>query len=351
MRALVFRSVFFLATIMNGVFSPAMESILNIEFGTPEEHDGALFIEDCQTVARDAGLPLLPSKIVKIVLAPDTDPSTISTTVRMSGLTDLLPVDIAPAPHQQPLGLPGQNSGAVKKAAVYSRDAFFPEQFYRVLGTEISHGYPVLLLEIFPVRWNPVSKEAVAAARAKVVVRSDGGRGKKMPETYRGLTRDRLDVARLVENPGALGRIPVSKSYRATDREYLIITSSSMLSAFQTLADHRGAVDGFSTHVEDIGTILSTFTGRDDAEKLKNYIKDSYLNHGTSFRFDFVSAGERFPTSMRISRPIFIMPPWMGTGMPMGTVTGERPGMTSISCPRLQWVGSAQGTRPRQAGR
>ena len=53
----------------------------------------------------------------------------------------------------------------------------------------------------------------------------------------------------------------------------------------QTLADHRASGEGgsFKTHVALIEDIDQTVSGQDLAQKMRNYIRDSYQNYGTEY--------------------------------------------------------------------
>ncbi len=69
------------------------------------------------------------------------------------------------------------------------------------------------------------------------------------------------------------------------DRVYLVITTSDMAEAFTTLTNYRETEKGgsYTTHIETMEFIEANYEGADRAEKVRNYIKYSYKNHGTRF--------------------------------------------------------------------
>ncbi len=69
------------------------------------------------------------------------------------------------------------------------------------------------------------------------------------------------------------------------DRVYLVITTSDMADAFITLTNYRETEKGgsYTTHIETMEFIEANYEGVDRAEKVRNYIKYSYKNHGTRF--------------------------------------------------------------------
>ncbi len=61
----------------------------------------------------------------------------------------------------------------------------------------------------------------------------------------------------------------------ATSMNYIIVTNKTLEPEMQRLADYKNAT-GVSTHVELIEDILATYTGVDDAEALRNALKDYF---------------------------------------------------------------------------
>ncbi|KAA3634210.1 MAG: T9SS C-terminal target domain-containing protein [Calditrichaeota bacterium] len=61
--------------------------------------------------------------------------------------------------------------------------------------------------------------------------------------------------------------------------EYLIVTNQELSEAFSELASYKNQI-GISTEISLIDDILASSTGRDDAEKLRNYLKEFYNNGG-----------------------------------------------------------------------
>lgn len=250
---------------------------LKLDAGTPR-------MVGTQTIAK-AGSPLLPIRSLRILLPPGTSAEDIKIHVKMEGL-HRINLEVPPAPAQRPIGIRSPDLPTKADPAIYERDALYPGTNYHIAGLTMSHGYEILLLEVYPVRWNPVQGEAWIATSAKIVIATGANSAKRRrPDpNFRGLTRDAEEVSLLVDNPLDIRDYPPSKSSSSRDDwEYLIVTSASMLSTFQNLADHRASVDGMSTHIETMDTITSSYSGRDDAEKLRNFVIDAYTNHNTRY--------------------------------------------------------------------
>lgn len=72
----------------------------------------------------------------------------------------------------------------------------------------------------------------------------------------------------------------LSAGFSAANPEFIIITNQALSSEMKRLAEYRGAT-GVSSEVRLIENILSNYSGIDDAEALRNYLKDAYANGAT----------------------------------------------------------------------
>lgn len=95
---------------------------------------------------------------------------------------------------------------------------------------------------------------------------------------------DRIIVAEELIDPKQL---PASENYESNrsrsmatssaTMKYLIVTSRSLAESFERLAQYKTSL-GLPAKVAMIDNILSAWSGRDDAEKLRNYLKQSYVD-------------------------------------------------------------------------
>ncbi|MCA1986923.1 MAG: C25 family cysteine peptidase, partial [Desulfovibrio sp.] len=98
--------------------------------------------------------------------------------------------------------------------------------------------------------------------------------------------RDLQDVLNLLDNGDAFpfelqkDAVPLDSS-----RQFLVITTNALKSAFTPLLTHRASAagGGFTTYIATVEDISSSQSGRDLAEKIRNFIKSCYTNYGTQF--------------------------------------------------------------------
>lgn len=68
----------------------------------------------------------------------------------------------------------------------------------------------------------------------------------------------------------------------ASDWEYLLVSSQTLLPSFQPIVSLRSS-QGLNVHTMVLENTLPAYPGRDEAEKLRNLIKDGWKNHGTRY--------------------------------------------------------------------
>ncbi|MEF8874016.1 MAG: C25 family cysteine peptidase [Candidatus Thermoplasmatota archaeon] len=142
-------------------------------------------------------------------------------------------------------------------------------------------GYRVLTLRLKPVEYYPKKGEVWSYDSADVQIELQ--EGKRVNELYRGLEKDRKMINDMIDETDHLYTYPDpgSKDTMA-EVEYLMVTTSSLESSFQTLIDQKED-RGISTAVELVSDIESSYTGDDTQEKIRNCIEDYYNNNGTVY--------------------------------------------------------------------
>jgi hypothetical protein len=161
---------------------------------------------------------------------------------------------------------------------IYNSNNWYPDKVFEVVGVESFRGFTILNVNLYPVQYQP--KAGKVKFYEKLTVEVQFGKAMKN-KLYRGLKADKADVAGLVDNPEVAGTYGDGPAPLATE-EYIIVTSSTLSSTFQTLATHKaGYVNGASVY--DTTWIYANYTGNDNQDKIRNFIIDKYTNNGTKY--------------------------------------------------------------------
>ena len=200
----------------------------------------------------EEGFPSLPGLPWSIHLPAGEKAISIASNAIWETIADNIVIPPLPAP--TPLIPDVEVTSARAVDEVYSFDGFWPLEPAQLTGTGFRNGLPEAEVLVFPLRWNPVTGELQKLVSLEIEIRT----------------------APLADRPFCSG---------AKDDDFkrmLIVTDSSLESIFQLLADRR-TDQGILTEVVTMDAVYATSSGRDDAEKLRNFVKDYYTVNGLDF--------------------------------------------------------------------
>lgn len=149
-------------------------------------------------------------------------------------------------------------------------------------------GFTIMTLEVSPLSLINRSLYRYNKCNIRITL----GDSKPNP-LYRGIISDHEEIRNIVINPEVLSTYPIANGLKnKSEIKYLIITKSQLLDPFISLKKHKES-RYVSTRIETIENISSKYSGVDLPEKIRNCIKDYYLNHSTRF---VLLAGDTFDT-------------------------------------------------------
>ena len=235
------------------------------------------------------GSPILPVKVSRILIGNNENIVAVNVTksdfIALSGnyLIDF-------AKESVPFEVSNIARPTEADSTIYGSDSYYPAEIFKTEGIGLLHGAAIAETAIYPVSYNPVTGKIGYYNSITVTITTEELNGAASPteETVsRNLASDRAQILALVDNADDAETIMplTSGAPAAFDRQYLIITTADMVSAFQQLADFRSSEQGggFTTYIETIDNITSEYGGVDRAEQIRNFIIDCYENHGTTY--------------------------------------------------------------------
>ncbi len=275
-------------------FEVAVDYNLNKPVTSIVDESTRVSIPDCGIHHRK-GAPLLPFKTAKILIPSNraVDEILVTTVGRIESTTIKYPVEFGRTP--LPVGRPNhrlarQAANDAPDRSIYDADALYPSNQVELVSIQYFHGYAVAVIRLFPVRYNPVRNQLYFSPDMMVAVklsRSTTTSPSQMAPSV--LTSHRAIVADFVDNPALLDELVLSSDFGAEPLaayDYLLVTDAAFTNAFQPLVDQKIA-GGLSVQVETIDSILSSYAGVDDAEKLRNYLIYAY----DTWRIQYVLLG------------------------------------------------------------
>ncbi len=238
------------------------------------------------------GEPVLPVGVAKVLLPYGEEIESVEV---IAGERVAIEGSYRVEPGQLPLPLSFQGPYAPipPKEEIYSSPQAYPGSYYRIVTVQLLCGHRVAFIDLYPVEYLPAQGKlywyrsfrlrVVTVPSAEAMVSS-----RRMLKRALGVLQR---VRGLVDNPGEMssyqGIKPLTPSHSsliAPDEgyRYVIITNGELSSYFQPLADfHTGR--GIKAGVFLVEDIYNGYEGRDNQEKVRNFIIEAYQNWGTEW--------------------------------------------------------------------
>ena len=222
-----------------------------------------------------AGQPSLPWHSISLMLPQGQEALSIEVELSdfqtMEGSYNLFPYQTA-ITYSDPV-----RRQFVKDESLYASRSIYPSQAYGKLSTQYMNGIGFAFSAFTPVQYVPATGEVRYATR--VTVRVTTGAAKSDQSRKLWLNGDNVERAkRLAQNPEML------QTYNSRGRtvggyDLLVVTTQPYVSSFDEYVSFYQA-RGLRTRVVTLETILNTMSGRDNPEKLRNYIIQEYEDNG-----------------------------------------------------------------------
>lgn len=223
------------------------------------------------------GEPMLPWQSISLMLPPNTEATAIHVT--LSDFTELDgQYNLMPAQKSRPIS---DDSPFVfeKNEALYRSDEAYPNKDFNTVSTQILNGVSFALGGFTPVKYKPASGQVSYAQTVTVTVdyqasRTDNSRKLWLrPET-------RNSINRLAQNDEMLDNYD-RRDGALPEYEMLIVTTDNYATSFEDyIALYAG--QGIRARIATLQDIYAAMQGRDNKEKIRNYIIDEYEKNGIS---------------------------------------------------------------------
>jgi len=223
-----------------------------------------------------AGEPALPYRSVALMLPPGEKAADIVIT-RDQLVTIPGNFVLYPQQEMQPL----ENDPGVhflKKESVYRSDAEYPSVPTGNLLNSYLNGFAFAMTTFTPVVYNPAHGTLSYYRQVTVTIRTRPALEASLAMKNLTASENALKrVRQFAQNPEMIAQYPAVKA-SATGYKVLIITPSQFQSGFQDLVNYYNS-QGKTTQIATIESI-SSLSGQDLPEKMRNYIISQYQANG-----------------------------------------------------------------------
>jgi len=242
----------------------------------------------------NAGAPSLPFKPVKLLVPYGQ--KIVGVKVIFGPKVNITgEYSIKPTQRPAPLSQKDRLKPAQPNPDIYNYDIVYPEVPCGDAFLQKKHGYTILLINLIPLEYYPKSKkiayykdmeiqvETVLMSQSAVNAQSQNVDIKPNPALQN-------EIRSIIDNPETLSTYPVNvQAVTATEQyKYIIITTNDLKNTagtytFTNLINSKIAC-GVTAKIFTVqNDIYPYYTGVDSQEKIRNFIKDCYSNHGTRY--------------------------------------------------------------------
>ena len=226
------------------------------------------------------GEPMLPYHEVALLLPPGE----IAMSIEVIGENaTVVPGSFILYPKQEVRPISQGPSGRfIKNESVYQRDASYPETPTGHLITQTLNGFNFALCTFTPVNYNPAQGRITFYEKVtiRVITKSDPALS-KVRNNYSPSKNALNRVRNFAQNPEMMKQYPQMDTPKSA-YQLLIITPAIFQNEFQPLIDMYTSKNIY-TQVKTVEDINNSITGIDLQEKIRNYIKDQYLNNSIEY--------------------------------------------------------------------
>ncbi len=243
-----------------------------------------------------AGEPLLPIGSARILLPPGEEVVDVRVIAEATAeISGHLP---APAQKEYPISFEGPVALTGPKEAIYGSNDPFPAGVGRLARVETYRGHRIAYVQLFPLRARPAAREVefVAQLRVEITTAPDASARARAAVTFRDDPQTRTWLAQNTDNPEMVARYLPALFARPSEGDgrtivnpadtylHVIVTSEALAPVYAPLAADRTA-KGLPSIVVTVPEIYASYTGRDNQERLRNFILDAYQNWESEYIF------------------------------------------------------------------
>ncbi len=186
-------------------------------------------------------------------------------------------------------------------ARIYGSSALYPHEIIVSAHTGTMRGYHVAQVSIVPFRYRPREGKLSLLKELKIEIETEPCEPGVFPRRQTRLVKNAFEkfLSSIVVNKGALDdalRSPPSYIEENPDDltptdlpsllgppvDFLIVTTDAQVDGYKDFARFKKLL-GYNTAIKTVSWVRQHYTGVDDAERIRNFVKDAMENWGVAY--------------------------------------------------------------------
>ncbi len=190
---------------------------------------------------------------------------------------------------------------------IYSQNEYYPNSPYELMGVHRKNGVDIAVIRIYQYQYNPINEDLIAHKNLALSIQTEYLQEIATEQSKMLLNPDKLSAslsALNLENSELISTYfnqnQNSNNHRTSlvspsnPYKYIIISPSNYSTEWATFINHKANL-GVNVEVFLTSDIYANYSGRDNAEKVRNFIIDAYTSwSGTATPLEYVLMGGDF---------------------------------------------------------
>ncbi|MFQ6002859.1 MAG: C25 family cysteine peptidase, partial [Candidatus Zixiibacteriota bacterium] len=236
----------------------------------------------------EIGKPDLPLKLVHLLIPNDTEVASLVITSDSYKVGEYL---VFPAQPDEKTDGMIQHGWVYPDSLTYNSESFYPGKLGEIMESGYLAGNHIVTLALYPLQYRPKSRKlflhtdldlelklrSSADISSSTLIKRKSYQASKIFAAILNEMVDNKSVLLCHGQQGSNSSLSKISDEGSEEHPYIIITSSQLKSAFLPLLEWK-IKKGIKTTLVTVDSILNTYPGRDDPEKVRNFLTDAYQN-------------------------------------------------------------------------
>jgi len=227
----------------------------------------------------EKGRPILPAVTYHFLLPPTAELARVEVT---GSQARVLTGDFVPHPVQtiRPFSSTKQYPFVPPDENTYNSSTPYPAEVAHGIQTGSLAGYRIASVIVYPVQYLPAEKRLRLHTNLTLNIYYEEGRHEPVNLTRSQQELFGAEAKALVANPEMVDKwTPAVHEAKAGEVDYVIITSRALVPNWDALKNWK-IKKGVNTEVVGTDSIYARYPGRDNQEKIRNFVIDYWRNKG-----------------------------------------------------------------------
>ncbi len=187
--------------------------------------------------------------------------------------------NIYPAQKPVPLSHPELHKFTPPNSITYGSNKSYPSVDLEFSPSGVKSNFRLVGIVIYPLHYIPAQRKLILTKSLTIQIEYEENKYSEMPLTEMQLKIFSDDIRPLIVNKEDLFRFSPPMRRDINEVNYVIITTEALSSSVNPLVEWRTKV-GWRAEVTTTNWIYNHYSGYDNQEKIRNFIKDYFTNKG-----------------------------------------------------------------------